>query len=124
MKLSEKILNQLQYGKTSKGMVGCKVQATGENKSNHAWIGIEMMKHYDMQTEITKEYFIAFEVEYVELDEKYNAEEDVLDYDLFLVKKERFFNIKTVEELENILRKWVEDFTIIQPIANVGHPYR
>ena len=122
MKLNEKILNQLRYGKSSSGRVGCKVSATGDNKNNHAWISIQMIKGADLSTEIIKEWFIAYEVEYIELDEKYNEEEYGMDVDLLLLRKEHFYNIKNVGELERTLRKWIDDFSIIEPISNVGHP--
>lgn len=122
MRLNEKILNQLRYGKTSNGRVGCKVCATGNNKNNHAWISIQMIKGTDLSTEIMKEYFIAYEVEYIELDEKYNEEEYGQDVDLCLVRKVHYYNIKDVEELEQILQNWIDDFSIIEPISNVGHP--
>lgn len=123
MNLNGKILNHLKYAKTARGMVGCKVLPTGKNINNLAWITIEMRRMYDFSGDIQREIFLAYEIEYVELNEKYREEEHVLDYDLFLVRKEHYFNIKTVEELERILRNWLDDFSVIQPIADSDHPF-
>jgi len=119
-KITDKILNHLKYGKTANGRVGCRVEAI-EDKANKAWISISTKKNYDVRKDPTQETIICYEIEYVELDKSY-SEEKGMDFDLFLVKKEMFYNLKDVSKLEETLRRWVRDFSIIEPIANVSHP--
>lgn len=119
MKLSEKIINHLAYAKAFDGRVGSKVSATGTNSNNCAWIYIIAKKVYDVSGESN---FICYEVAYSEFKETYNEEEHGLDYDLFLVREEFFYNIESIEGVEAILTKWMNDFSCIEPIVNVGHP--
>ncbi len=116
MKVNERILNHLEYAETFQGRVGCKVNPTGENKNNLAWIVIKMDRESDLR-------LAGYEIDYIELDEKYQEEINGLDYDLYIVSETKVRNITNVEELEQILLKWVNDFSNLQPIANVKHPF-
>jgi len=64
----------------------------------------------------------SYEVEYLELDEAYSAELYGLDYDLFYVKKEIFFNIKNENELEALLIDWLPSLNVLKPVAQISHP--
>jgi hypothetical protein len=76
----------------------------------------------DAREEPVKEFILSYEIDYIELDEGYNEETNGMDFDLFLVKKETYFNLKSVDQLEFILNKWINDFSILQPVANISHP--
>lgn len=119
-KLSHKILHHLKYGKTADGQVGCRVSLA--DSKNSGWLSIKAKKHYDSRFEPVREDIIGYEVEYIELNENYDEERDGMDFDLFLIKRESYTNIKDVNELERIISKWVDDFSIIEPISNVSHP--
>ncbi|WP_157637743.1 hypothetical protein [Flexithrix dorotheae] len=115
-------MNQLKNGRTANGMVGAKVSATGQNPNNKAWITVLMIKGADCREEITKFYFLNYEVEYLEFDEKYNEEIHGNDWDLFLIRTEKYYNIKDEIALENILRIWLDDVNRLKPVANIELP--
>ncbi len=117
-----KILNQLKHGKTADGMVGAKVVANGDNLNNKAWITVVMKKGADYRESVTKYYFLNYEIEYLEFDEKYNEEDNAYDWDLFLVRTEKYYNIKDDKDLERILLKWLENVNILEPVANIELP--
>jgi len=117
-----KILNQLKNGRTADGMVGAKIAATGDNPNNKAWITVVMRKGADCSEAITKYYFLNYEIEYLEFDEKYEEEVNGFDWDLFLVRTEKFYNIKDEIELEKILGRWLEDVNVLKPVANIELP--
>ncbi len=79
-------------------------------------------KGYDASQQPLIEKVLCYEIEYIELKENYDIEEDNADFDLFLVKKETFYNLKEVSGLEVILSRWVDDFSVFEPISNVSHP--
>ncbi|MFZ6011066.1 MAG: hypothetical protein ACOYXT_12035 [Bacteroidota bacterium] len=120
-KLSDKILNHLKHGKTSHGKVGCKVRPT-EGEENSAWISIVAKKGFDTRTELIQEVIICYEIEYLELNKDYDEEDDAFDFDLFLVKQELYYNLKDISQLERVLHKWVDDFSLIEPLSNISHP--
>jgi len=117
-----KILNQLKNGRTADGKVGAKVAATGDNPNNKAWITVVMRKGADCTQAITKYYFLSYEIEYLEFDEKYKEEINGYDWDLFLVRTEKFYNIKNEIELEKLLGKWLKDVNHLKPVANIELP--
>ena len=117
-----KILNQLKNGRTADGMVGSQISATGENPNNKAWITVVMKKGVDCRGEITKHYFLNYEIEYLEFDEKYNEEIHGYDWDLFLIRTEKYYNIKDELELERLLGKWLTDVNVLKPISNTDLP--
>ena len=121
-KIDFKILNQLKNGKTADGMVGAKVASTGNNPNNKAWITVVMRKGADCRESVTNHYFLNYEVEYWEFDEKYNEEDNGFNWDLFLVRTEKYYNIKNEIELERILLKWLENVNVLEPIANIELP--
>ncbi len=67
--------------------------------------------------------FYCFEVEYLELDENYSEEIYGLDYALFYVKKETYFNIKDERELETLLSHWLPTLDALKPVAQINHPH-
>ncbi len=117
-----KILNQLENGITADGMVGSKVAATGDNPNNKAWITVIMKKGADCRKEIIKYYFLNYEIEYHEYDEKYDEEIHEYDWDLFLIRTEKYYNIKDDLELERLLKKWLIDVNILKPVSNINLP--
>ncbi len=117
-----KILNQLKNGRTADGMVGAKVAANGDNPNNKAWITVVMRKGADYSATVTKHYFLNYEIEYLEFDEKYNENDNGYDWDLFLVRTEKYYNIKDEKDLERILLKWLENVNVLEPIANIELP--
>lgn len=120
-KISDKILNHLAYSKSSGGLVGCQVKPTMDSL-NKAWLSIRAKKGYDIRAEPNKEYITGYEIEFIELDKNYSEEETGMDFDLFLIKKIVYYNLKNVDQLERILREWISDFASIQPISNISHP--
>jgi hypothetical protein len=117
-----KILNQLKNGRTADGKVGAKVKPTGDNPNNKAWITVVMKKGVDCKDEITRYYFLNYEIEYLELDEEYDEEIHGYDWDLFLVRTEICHNIKDELELERILGKWLNNVNELKPASNIEHP--
>ncbi len=117
-----KILNQLKNGRTADGMVGAKVAANGDNPNNKAWITVVMRKGADYSENVRKHYFLNYEIEYLEFDEKYNENDNGYDWDLFLVRTEKYYNIKDEKDLERILLKWLENVNVLEPIANIELP--
>jgi len=120
--LPEKIINRLKYGKTANGEVGMRVCPTGKNQRNKAWIKIKAIKGADCIAELGYSYFLCYEVEYIELQETYNADLHGYDADLFLVKKEIYYNIKDETALEEVLSIWMDDFTQLKHIGNIDYP--
>lgn len=121
LELSDKILNHLKHGKSANGQVGCAVKPERKD-TNKAWISISAKKGYDSRRDPIQEYIICYEIEYIELDENYDEKKNGMDFDLFLFKKENYYNIKDAVQLERLLHKWLEDLSIIEPISNVNHP--
>lgn len=121
--VSYKILNQLRNGRTHDGRVGARVEPTGDNPQNQAWISVVMKKGADCRGTIIKDYFLSYEVEYVELDENFAENKYDNDWDYHLVRTETFYNIGNEVELEKILRKWLPDMGSLKPVANIEHPY-
>lgn len=121
--ISYKILNQLKNGLTSDGRVGAKVRPTGDYLKNQAWISVVMKKGADCTTSRTTHYFLSYEIEYVELDEKFNIDGYDNDWDYHLVRTETFHNISNELELEQLLGKWLEDMEELKPVARIDHPY-
>jgi len=117
-----KILNQLKNGKTANGMVGAKVSPTGDNPNNKAWITVIMQKLADCRGPITKYTFLNYELEYLEFDERYDEETCGYDWDLFLIRTEKFYNIKDELELEKLLGKWLENVNSLKPVSNIELP--
>lgn len=115
-----KLSNQLKFGKTNDGRIGAQIKPTGKNPHNKAWLTVVMRKTKD-SNEIDE--FYCYEVEYLELDENYSEEIYGLDYDLFYVKKETYFNIKNEKELANVLSAWLTDVNALKPVAQINHPY-
>lgn len=119
-KIPFRIINQLKNGRTQDGMVGAKVKATGDNPNNHCWLTIIEKKWFDSSK--SRYSFLSYEVEYLELREEYNEEEHGYDYDEFYVKRETYYNIKNQEELVSLLKRWLDEFTLLKPVAHINHP--
>lgn len=119
LKISPRIMNQLTFGKTLNGKVGAKVKATGNNPNNQAWITILMNKLIDRDG---FSQFLNFQVEYIELKADFDEIKDNLDYDLYCVRKEIFYNINSEQELINLINNWLTDVDTLQPVAQINHP--
>jgi hypothetical protein len=65
---------------------------------------------------------VGYSVEYLELNAQYDENQSGMDYDLYFVKKEVYYNIKDHLSLYTILGRFLEDFSQIEPIANTDHP--
>ncbi len=120
--ISFKILNQLKNGRTADGKVGAKVNPTGDNPDNFAWITVEMIKGADCRKPIVRYYFLHYEIVYVEFRADYIEEIHGYDWDQFLVRTETYHNIKDEMELEQLLGKWLDDVNTLRPMANIDHP--
>jgi hypothetical protein len=120
-KLTDKILNHLLHAKTADGRVGCRVQPR-EDTSNFAWLSIVASKTYDTRSNIVLDVLVGYSVEYLELNAQYDENQSGMDYDLYFVKKEVYYNIKDHLSLYTILGRFLEDFSQIEPIANTDHP--
>lgn len=118
-------MNTLLNGKASRkyltGPVGVKVSPTGNSPLNHAWISIKANERVDFSSGSGNYVFDNFEVEYLEMNEAYNSDWD--DNDHHLVKREIYYNIKTEAALEELLVKWLDDFSTLTHIHNTGYPY-
>ncbi len=121
-KINFKILNHLKNGRTADGKVGAKVLATGDHPNNKAWITVEMIKGADCTTQITTYYFLSYEIEYLEFDERYDEELHGYDWDYYLVRTEKYYNIKNEIELEQLLSKWLNDVNDLKPVSNIELP--
>jgi len=120
--ISPKLLNHLRYAKTMHGKIGARVKATGDHPDNLAWITVLMHKGADFTGSFPKEFFISYEIEYLELRADYVEELHGLDWDEFMVRTEKYHNIKEVAELERLLGKWLDDLGDLQPAGNIQHP--
>jgi len=121
-RIDVKILNQLRNGRTAKGMVGCRVKPTSDNDKNQAWVTVVMIKTAECKDGITYDTFHSYEVEYLEFAESYDEEVHGYDWDQFLVRTEKYDNIKSERALESLLGKWLEDVNALQPVANIDLP--
>ncbi len=122
--IDHRILNQLEHGKTYDGMVGAVVAATGDNPNNKAWITVVMKKGVDYRNEQVHYYFLHYEIEYLEFSEIYEEELHGYDWDMFLIRTEKYYNIKDEIGLEKLLKKWLADVNTLKPVANIGLPNR
>lgn len=117
-----KILNHLRYGKTALGKVGAVVKPTGGYPDNQAWITVVMKNAVELVNGYPKPGFLNYEVEYMEFKAEYNEELYGYHWDLFLVRTETYHNIKDEWALEQILSKWLNDMSQLQPVARISHP--
>lgn len=123
MSIDFKILNQLKNGRTANGMVGARVASTGDNPKNKAWVIVKMNKGADCTKRIVTYYFINYEVEYLEFDATYDEALNH-DWDFYLIKTEKYYNIEEEAELEALLHKWLKDVNVLQPVHHIGLPNR
>lgn len=105
--LNKKLLNQLDYGRTCEGRIGCELITNNENS---AWISI-------VKDRLSQKYVL----EYLELNSEYDINGCGYDYDKYLLKRE-FSTFQSIEELEMELSKLNFDTKSMKPIANVEHP--
>lgn len=125
-KIPFNLMNLLMNGKIRSshphiGPVGTQVRPTGKNPDNMAWISILSRHGVDCSGEFPKYYFQNFEVEYLEVNEHYETCWNA-DVDLYLVKRETYYNIKTEADLENLLFTWLPDLSLLTHIQSTGHP--
>jgi len=111
-KLSNRQINQLLYGKTCNGRLGCEIKNSLDIEENKSWISI-------VKKIMEGERY--FELEYVQLNSDYCEDVHGYDYDMFLNKRE-FFRFDSIDSLEIGLCKWVENFAELKPIASINHP--
>lgn len=112
----------MRNGRTLDGKVGAKVQPSGDNPRNQAWIIARMHQGSDVRGPVPKTYFLSYEVEYTEFKENYKEELHGYDWDQFLLKTETWHNIENEQELEQILLKYMADVKDLVPAANIVHP--
>ena len=117
MSLSKKQYYQLKNGQTNSGKIGARVEADTGDVDNHAWIVVQMKNR-----NITAVSPI-FQVEYVELSKAYDEEVHGWDADLFLIKREIFYNLQTEKELTQLLTRWLDDLASLTPLHNIHFPF-
>lgn len=100
--------------------VGAQVTPAGSNPNHQAWISLKANQRLDFNDEQPRYIFNNFEVEYIELDEHYQIWDP--DIDVYMVKRETYYNIKTESELETLLSTWLSDFTALTHIGSCNHP--
>lgn len=125
-KIPAKMMNLLMNGKAKNtgpnmGKVAAKVKPTGKNADNPAWISILSHHGSDCRNGYSIDYFLNFEVEYLELNEHYE-DRWYMDLDQYLVKRETYYNIKTETELEILLHTWLSDLSSLTHIQLTDHP--